>query len=129
MKHLIATAVLAMALAGHANTAHADGDVEAGEKLFKSQCQRCHTIEQGGKDRVGPNLFGVFGATAGQRSESFEKRYSTALKDSGVVWSEETLDGYLENPRKFIPKNRMGYAGLKDEDEREDLIAFLKSVQ
>ena len=129
MKHVVATAVLTMALAGGAITAHADGDVAEGEKLFKSQCQRCHTIDQGGKDRVGPNLFGVFGATAGQRAASFEKRYSKAMKDSGVVWNEETLNGYLENPRAYIPKNRMGYAGVKDEDDREDLIAYLKSAQ
>lgn len=129
LKHLFATAVLTVALAGGAVAAHADGDAEAGEKVFKSQCQRCHTAEEGGKDRVGPNLFGVFGATAGQRVASFEKRHSPALKESGVVWNEETLNEYLENPRKYIPKNRMGYAGLKKEDDRENVIAYLKTLQ
>lgn len=129
MRHVLATTVLAIGLTGGAVTAHAEGDAAAGEKLFKKECTRCHTIEQGGKDRVGPNLFGVFGTTAGKRAASFEKRHSKAMKESGVVWNEETLDGFLENPRKYMAKNRMTYKGVKDAGDRENLIAYLKAAQ
>lgn len=129
VKHLFATAILTVALTGGAVSAHADGDVQAGEKTFKSSCSRCHTIEEGGKDKVGPNLFGVFGATAGTRVASFEKRHSKTMKESGVVWDEETLDEFLANPKEFMPKNRMTFPGVKDEHDREDLIAYLKTAK
>lgn len=129
MKHLIATTVLTVALTGGALTAHADGDAKAGAKVFKSSCARCHTIDEGGKNKVGPNLFGVFGATAGTRVASFEKRHSKTMKASGVVWDEENLDGFLENPKKFMAKNRMTFPGVKKEEDRENLIAYLKAAK
>ncbi len=129
MRHIIATTVLTVALTGGAVTAHADGDAAAGEKVFKSQCARCHTIDEGGKDKVGPNLFGVFGGTAGVRVASFEKRHSKAMKESGIVWNEETLEGFLANPKQYLPKNRMTYGGVKKEDDLENLIAYLKTAQ
>ena len=129
MKHVIATAVLTVALTGGAVTAHAEGDAAAGKKTFKSQCTRCHTIDEGGKNKVGPNLFGVFGATAGARVASFEKRHSKAMKASGIVWDEKTLDGYLEDPKTFLPKNRMTYKGVKKAADRENLIAYLKTAK
>jgi len=133
VKHIIATTVLTVALTGGALTAHAAsdtaGDAAAGAKVFKSSCARCHTIDEGGKNKVGPNLFGVFGATAGKRVASFEKRHSKAMKGSGIVWDEKTLDGFLANPRKFMAKNRMSFAGVKKAGDRENLIAYLKAAQ
>jgi len=129
VKHIIATTVLTVALTGGAVTAHAEGDAAAGKKVFKSQCTRCHTIEDGGKNKVGPNLFGVFGGTAGVRVASFEKRHSKVMKESGVVWNEETLDGFLAAPKKFMPKNRMAYGGVKKDGDRENLIAYLKAAK
>ncbi len=128
MKHIIATAVLTLAMTGGAVSAHAEGDVKAGAKFFKSRCAVCHTIDEGGKNKVGPNLFGVFGATAGKRVASFEKRHSKAMKESGVVWDEKTLDEFLAKPKAFIPKNRMTFPGVKDAATRENLIAYLKTV-
>jgi len=131
VKHIIATAVLTVALTGGALTAHADDDehAQAGEKIFKSACARCHTIDEGGKNKVGPNLFGVFGATAGTRVASFDKRHSKAMKESGIVWDEKTLDGFLENPKAFLDKNRMTFPGVKKEEDRENLIAYLKTAK
>lgn len=128
MKRIIATTVLTVALAGGAVTAHAEGDAKAGEKTFKKSCVRCHTIDEGGKDKVGPNLFGVFGGTAGKRVAKFEKRHSKAMKASGIVWDEKTLDGFLANPKAFMPKNRMTFPGVKDAADRENLIAYLKTA-
>ena len=127
MKHIIATAVMTLALTGGAAIAHADGDAAAGEKFFKSRCTACHTADEGGKNKAGPNLFGVFGATAGQRVASFEKRHSKALKESGIVWSEETLDKFLTNPKAFVKGTKMNLKVSK-EDDRENIIAFLKTA-
>ncbi len=127
MKHIIATAVLTLALTGGAVSAHAEGDVKAGAKFFKSRCTACHTIDEGGKNKVGPNLFGVFGATAGKRVASFEKRYSKALKESGIVWNEETLSNFLTNPKAAVPKTKMAIK-VKKEKDRENLIAYLKTA-
>ncbi len=100
-------------------------DVEAGAKVFR-RCQACHTVEEGGANKVGPNLWGIFGATAAGRDNGFN--YSKAMRDSGIVWNEENLEEYLENPRESVPKTRMSFPGLKKDEDRENVIAYLKSV-
>ncbi|MCZ6591842.1 MAG: DsbE family thiol:disulfide interchange protein [Alphaproteobacteria bacterium] len=117
--------MITRALLGSAVTADAQGDLEAGKKLFRA-CQSCHTVAEGGPNKIGPNLFGLFGATAGRRVATF--RHSQAMKGSGVIWSGDTLDQFLANPQKFIPKNRMPFGGITDKAARENLIAYLKSV-
>lgn len=99
----------------------AEGDPAKGERLF-NRCKACHTIEKGGADRQGPNLHGVFGRTAGTK-EGYN--YSKAMKASGVVWDNDSLDAYITNPRAFIPGNKMIFAGLKSEAQRADLLAYL----
>jgi len=100
-------------------------DVAAGKKVFR-RCTACHTVDEGGKNKVGPNLWGIFGATAGARAIGY--KYSDSLKASGVVWDDATMSDYLENPRKMIPKTRMAFPGLKKPEQRADVIAYLKSV-
>ncbi len=101
-----------------------EGDADKGEKVFR-KCQACHTVAEGGKRKLGPNLFGVFGRAAGT-VEKF--RYSKAMKASGVVWDDETLDKFLAKPRAFVPKTKMAFPGLKNDDDRENLIAYLKQA-
>jgi len=76
-------------------------------------------------DRTGPRHCGLIGRKAGA-VPGF--KYSKAMKDSSIIWSENTLDAFLQNPRAFMPGNRMPYAGIKNDQDREDLIAFLVTV-
>ena len=99
----------------------AQGDADKGKKLFK-RCKACHTLDEGGKNKVGPNLFGIFGREAGTL-EGY--KFSKAFQGSDVVWDEATLDQFLLKPKKFIPKTKMGFPGLKKEDQRADVIAYL----
>ncbi|MDH4386965.1 MAG: cytochrome c family protein [Caulobacter sp.] len=98
------------------------GDATKGAVVF-NQCKSCHAIEAG-VNRVGPTLHGVVGRKAGA-VEGF--RYSAASKASAAVWSEETLFAYLENPRKFMPGTTMSYVGMRQPQQRADVIAYLKS--
>ncbi len=118
------TKLLAVLAAGvvalTSQVAFAEGDAAKGEKIFR-KCKSCHSLEAG-KKKVGPSLAGVFGRTAGS-VEGF--RYSKGMKDSGIVWDAETLDQFLTKPKDFVPKTRMSFPGLKKEQDRADLIAYL----
>lgn len=96
--------------------------VPNGAKLF-TRCRACHTLKQGGKHRVGPNLWNVFGRTSGT-SEGYA--YSKAMQAAQIVWSEETMSNFLENPSKSLPKTKMAFVGLRKQADREALIQYLK---
>ncbi|MBX3497999.1 MAG: cytochrome c family protein [Alphaproteobacteria bacterium] len=98
-------------------------DVAAGERLFKRHCGICHIAEKDSTRRLqGPNLWGLIGRKAGT-IEGF--RYSEANKNSGIVWSTETLDPYLADPRGVIRGTTMAFVGVKKPDERKAIIEFL----
>ncbi|MEP4378406.1 MAG: cytochrome c family protein [Alphaproteobacteria bacterium] len=124
MKTLIAAAALSIMTVATPTLVYAQ-DVDAGKKVFR-RCTACHTVDEGGKNKVGPNLWEIFGSTAGARPTGY--KYSDAMKASGIVWDDATMSEYLENPRKMVPKTRMAFPGLKKPEQRADVIAYLKSV-
>ncbi len=101
-------------------------DSERGERLFR-QCMACHTLDEGGPNRQGPNLWGFYGEPIAS-NESFHSRYSPAFLESDIIWTTETLDAFLAEPRQYIPGNRMVFAPLRREQDRADVIAYLRQA-
>lgn len=104
--------------------AAAEGNPERGAKVFQA-CMACHSLEKG-QHMTGPSLAGIWGRKAGT-TEGF-RRYSDALKRSGVVWDERSMDAWLRDPAAFVPGNWMVFQGIKEGQHRNDLIAFLQSA-
>lgn len=96
-------------------------DLKNGEKQF-ALCKACHTIKQGGPNGVGPNMYGLIGRKAGTAANF---SYSDAMKNSGKVWDVATIDTYLQNPKAFVPGNKMPFAGVPNEKNRHDVIAYI----
>jgi cytochrome c len=86
------------------------------------RCAVCHTADKGGEDKLGPNLYGVFGKPAAKGSFAF----SDQLKGAGLVLDEPTLHKWLENPKALVPGNRMSFPGIKDAAKRQEIINYLK---
>jgi cytochrome c len=100
----------------------AGGDASAGQRVF-AQCRACHAL---GRNLVGPNLQGVLGRRAAA-VEGF--RYSPAMRqkaESGLVWSEDNLRAYIRNPKEVVPNGSMAFPGLRNDQQLNDLIAYLR---
>ncbi|MCG6901137.1 MAG: cytochrome c family protein [Rhodobacter sp.] len=100
------------------------GDAAAGEKVFR-KCKACHQVGPDAQNKVGPVLNAVLGRAAGM-VEGF--KYSSGMTDKaaeGLVWTPDTLDGFLTKPKDYIPGTKMTFVGLRKEQERLDLIAYL----
>ena len=112
-------AAVAVTLPGAASAA----DAKAGEKVFR-KCKACHVVDKE-QNRVGPHLVGI----VGRKSAAVEDfKYSSALQEANIVWTEENIDAYLEKPKDFIKGNRMAFVGLKKEEDRANVIEYMKSA-
>ena len=112
----------AFAASAYAKDAKVPGDPGNGEMIY-ARCAACHAIEA---NRTGPQHCGLFGRRAGT-APGFDG-YSKAMRASGIVWDERTLDVFLQDPMKAVPGTAMGYAGVKDDKERAELIAWLREA-
>jgi cytochrome c len=118
----VAILTLAVVLAPRpGDAADIAANIAAGQAEFNN-CKICHTVEAGGRNVVGPNLHGVFGRKAGT-SDNF--LYSEAMKQSGIVWDDETLAKYLHNPKELVPGGKMAFPGIKDDATVANLLAYL----
>ena len=102
------------------------GDPVNGQKIFESQCGVCHTV-MGGDDKTAaaPHLNGI----VGRKSASTNFPFSNAMKKSKITWDKGNLFQYIMAPGKFVPGNRMSFGGIKDKQERGDLIAYLEEPE
>jgi cytochrome c len=123
MKSLVTFASLAVVMA-MTGPAFADGDAAVGAETFKKKCKACHSVEPG-ENKGGPSLAGIIGRQVA--STDFDKYES--LKDMNFVWDEAQLDTFLADPKKFVGGGKTMAIKLKKEDERADVIAYLKSLQ
>ncbi len=105
------------------SAALAAGDPAQGEKVF-NKCKVCHDVKEK-KNTIGPYLIGVVGRKAGS-VDGFH--YSEAMKDSGLVWDDATLDKYLADPKAVVPHTKMAFVGLSSEEDRQNVIAYLKTL-
>ncbi|SIQ87340.1 cytochrome c family protein [Bosea sp. TND4EK4] len=119
LRPILAVSLLAGALTAASAQAQ---DLEAGQRSF-NKCRACHQIGEGARNLVGPQLNGLIGRHSGS-AEGYA--YSAANKNSGLTWDEATFTDYIKDPKAKIPGTKMIFAGIKNEKEIADLIAFLK---
>ncbi len=133
IKNVVLAAAVALMTIGSSGLAIADGDAVAGKKIFK-KCSVCHKIGEGAKNAVGPVLTGVVGRTAGTFADYKYGKSTKAAGEAGLVWDEEKIFDYLQDPKKFLrallddkkAKSKMTFK-LKKEEDRLNVIAYLKT--
>lgn len=96
--------------------------LQRGAKVY-AKCRACHTLEEDGRHKVGPNLWNVYGSKSASK-EGFA--YSKAMKAADIIWDETTIDAYLKRPSEYMPGNKMTFIGLKKQEDRDAVQAYMK---
>lgn len=126
MTRRLSMAVLLLAFGTTPGAAEEIGDAARGADLFARQCQACHQIGEGAKNRVGPQLNKIFGRRAGSVEGFTYSRSMARMGADGLTWTLETLDAYLANPKALVSGTRMNYRGMPDPEARAALLAYLR---
>ena len=113
------------ALVAACSSAYAAGNIEAGRAAF-AKCASCHQVGPSARGGFGPQLNNIVGRTAGRTADF---NYSTAMKKSGIVWSDQTLAAFLQAPGDVVPGNKMRFYGISDPQQISDLLAYLHSFR
>ena len=121
-RHLTAAALVATL----ATPALAQGDPAAGEKVF-NKCKACHQVGADAKNRVGPVLNGVIGRPIASIEDFKYSDAFVAKREEGFVWTEETFHDYIGDPKSYIPGNKMAFAGLRKEEDIQNVLAYLEA--
>ena len=122
---VLRTMVLAAVSSGFILSCGADAaDVKKGKKVFR-KCVACHSVEKGARHKVGPNLFGIVGSPSGKAPGY---TYSKAMNTANLNWNEAALDLFIKKPKNMIKKTKMSFAGIRKDDQRANLIAYLKTL-
>lgn len=128
-RFLLKALVLWSAVAGTMPAAaESSGDPASGQGIFDAKCKACHQIGEEAKHRIGPYLNDIFGRTAGSAPDFKYSKAMTLAGTEGLVWDHETLAAYVESPKALVTGTKMNFPGIKDEAERADLLAFLRSL-
>lgn len=122
---LFSAGLVALCLAGSVQ-AEQIGDAEAGAEVFK-KCTGCHQVGSGAGDKVGPHLNGIFGRNAAAHEGYRYSKSMVRAGNDGLIWTAETLDAYIENPRALVSKTRMSFRGVKDPNDRANVLAYLRT--
>ncbi|MDZ5435191.1 cytochrome c family protein [Pseudomonas fluorescens] len=125
-KAAVMTFILSLGTGLFAGQAIAQGDAEAGGKLFKRVCGGCHQVGEGARAFFGPQLNDVFGRVAGSTTDY---QYSDAMKSSGIVWTRDKLAAYIEDPKAVVSGTRMIFWGISDQEKIDDVLAYLETFQ
>ncbi|MBL4639916.1 MAG: cytochrome c family protein [Kordiimonadaceae bacterium] len=100
------------------------GEASKGRRVF-NRCKACHNLTATNRTRLGPNLDALFGKEAGS---ALNFKFSKALKEAKFIWTENALNEWLKSPKTFLPGNKMQFAGVRREQDRNDLIAYLRQA-